>query len=125
MSAGYRNNTGGGRPWVPPSVVARLYAFGRASFPKAVHGPQLKSPQLYFYVTDWRADGTKLGRRRWRPGTDYAEDLGLSNTYEHVSNFHRDYYRMRGLLADSRLIVRGYCLGMATLADLAISWHSL
>jgi hypothetical protein len=87
------------RPWVPSSVVVRLYTFGRASFPADVHGPQLKSLQLYLYVTDRRAEDKETWAKTMEAWNEHAEDLGLSNTYTHVSNFHRDYHRIaRALL---------------------------
>jgi hypothetical protein len=82
------------RPWVPPAVVARLYAFGRASFPKDVHGPHLKSLHLYLYVTDSRSDDDQTWAETMAAWNDYAEDTGLPNTYTHVSNFHRDYHQV-------------------------------
>jgi hypothetical protein len=89
------------RPWVPPSVVARLYAFGRASFPKDVHGPHLKSLHLYLYVTDRRAEGKETWAATMEAWNEHAEDLGLPNTYKHVSNFLRDYHRVQCYLAGS------------------------
>jgi hypothetical protein len=86
------------RPWVPPSVVARLYSLGRRTFPKDVHGPQLKSLHLYLYVRDRRTEEKETWVETMAAWNEHAEYYELPNTYAHVSNFHRDYHRVRKTL---------------------------
>lgn len=71
---------------------SRLYAFGRASFPKDVHGPHLKSLHLYLYVANRRGDTKETWAETLAAWNEHAEDLELPNTYKHVSNFVRDYH---------------------------------
>jgi hypothetical protein len=88
------------RPWVPPAVVARLYAFLTQSFPRDVHGPQIKSLNLYNFVSARRAKVQEpwaatmaAWNEWWEANSDEA-----GTVYTWVSNFHRDYHRVERAL---------------------------
>jgi hypothetical protein len=95
------------RPWVPAAVVARLYAHGTASFPQDVHGPHLKSLHFYLFVTEFRAgqpDATWV--ETMAAWNEWITEWGLPapglKPYSHLSNFHRDYHRVKRAIRDRR-----------------------
>lgn len=91
------------RPWVPPAVVARLYAFLRQSFPNDVHGPQLKSLNLYNFVNERRTHSKEPWAVTMGAWNDWLEESGQEGTvYNWVSNFHRDYHRVKRTLGRRR-----------------------
>ena len=92
------------RPWVPPSVVSRLYVAGTRNYLEDVHGPHLKSLLLYNFVTTRRLEVEETWAQTMQAWNEWVKTSGRERrTYRWLSNFHRDYHRVRRTLeADSR-----------------------
>jgi hypothetical protein len=85
------------RPWVRPSVVARLYLAGTRNYPGDVHGPHLKSLLLYNFVTERLMTKQETWAERMAAWNAWPQRKGT--TYRWVSNFHRDYSRVKHALS--------------------------
>jgi hypothetical protein len=96
-------------PWVPSSVVARVYSAVARGFPQDVHGPHLRRLNLFNFVRHrtwfgksetWAetmaAWNKAVTEKQVQPGTKYA----------HVSNFCRDFYQTAKALGQRKYFSR-------------------